>query len=187
MNGQSKGVNLKKENYIEQPSTVNTAEIYPGQSVQPSVMPYPSPLANVPNNTQQPVSAQTMAENNLKFCKFCGARIHMDAVICTHCGRQVEQLQGAFPMQQPSVVINNNANNNINTTTAVGGVALGYKRSKWVCLCLLLFLGYLGVHKYYDGKIGMGILYMFTGGLLGIGLLIDFFVILTRPNPYYIS
>ena len=28
-----------------------------------------------------------------KFCKYCGNKIHFDAVVCTHCGRQVEELK----------------------------------------------------------------------------------------------
>lgn len=30
-----------------------------------------------------------------------------------------------------------------------------------------LFLGGFGVHKFIDGQIGKGILYLFTGGLFG--------------------
>jgi len=30
-----------------------------------------------------------------KFCKHCGAKIPPDAVICTACGRQVEELKKA--------------------------------------------------------------------------------------------
>ncbi|MBR6753907.1 MAG: NINE protein, partial [Clostridia bacterium] len=33
-------------------------------------------------------------------------------------------------------------------------------------------------HKFYSGKIGTGFLYLFTGGLFGIGLIVDFFSIL---------
>ena len=40
-------------------------------------------------------------------------------------------------------------------------------------LCLCLLLGWLGAHKFYAGKIGMGILYLCTFGLLGIGWIID--------------
>lgn len=36
-----------------------------------------------------------------------------------------------------------------------------------------LFLGMFGFHKFKSGKIGMGILYLFTYGLCGIGWLID--------------
>lgn len=35
------------------------------------------------------------------------------------------------------------------------------------------FGGYLGIHKFIDGKIGMGILYIFTVGLFGIGWIVD--------------
>lgn len=38
-----------------------------------------------------------------------------------------------------------------------------------------VFLGFFGVHKFIDGKIGMGLLYLFTCGLFGIGWLIDIF------------
>ena len=45
-------------------------------------------------------SGQTQAKT--KFCKHCGGTIPQDAVMCTHCGRQVEELAGAA---QPQVVI----------------------------------------------------------------------------------
>ncbi|MBQ1259000.1 MAG: TM2 domain-containing protein [Clostridia bacterium] len=43
----------------------------------------------------------------------------------------------------------------------------------------------MGGHKFYEGKIGMGILYIFTFGLFGIGLLVDLIVILCKPVHYY--
>ncbi len=46
----------------------------------------------------------------------------MDAILCTVCGRQVEQLQGTESSQQPQIVINN-ANNNVNTNTAIAAGA----------------------------------------------------------------
>ena len=38
---------------------------------------------------------------------------------------------------------------------------------------LLVFLGWLGLHRLYLGKIVTGLLYMFTAGLLGFGYLYD--------------
>ena len=40
------------------------------------------------------------------------------------------------------------------------------------------FLGFNGLQRFYVGKIGTGLLWFFTGGLLGIGQLIDFILIL---------
>ncbi|MDH3476286.1 MAG: TM2 domain-containing protein [Rhodospirillales bacterium] len=44
-------------------------------------------------------------------------------------------------------------------------------------LLLCFFLGALGVHRFYVGKIGTGILMLLTLGGLGIWALIDFVVI----------
>lgn len=44
-------------------------------------------------------------------------------------------------------------------------------------LLLCFFLGSLGVHRFYAGKIGTGILMLLTLGGLGIWQLIDFIII----------
>ena len=41
----------------------------------------------------------------------------------------------------------------------------------------LIFLAIVGAHKFYLGRPGMGILYICTGGLLGIGTLVDIFTL----------
>ena len=54
------------------------------------------------------------------------------------------------------------------------------KKTAGLEFVLWLILGALGVHKFYRGKIGMGILYLLTGGLFGIGWLIDTIVLLVK-------
>lgn len=116
-----------------------------------------------------------------KFCKHCGAKIAEAAVICTHCGCQVEETPKA---EQPNIVINNtNTNANTNINAAMLGIR---EKNKWIALVLCFFLGVFGAHKFYEGKVGLGILYLFTAGLFGFGVFIDFIVLLCKPVIYYV-
>jgi hypothetical protein len=67
----------------------------------------------------------------------------------------------------------------IKTLAKSGGKAPVTGQEKTVALVLLLLVGALGVHKFYLGQTGKGILYLFTGGLCGIGLIIDLIKLLT--------
>ena len=125
-------------------------------------------------------SGQTQAKT--KFCKHCGGTIPQDAVMCTHCGRQVDKLSAA---PQPHVIIQN-TNMNTNTAAAVVAGVGARAKNKWTAFVLCLLLGYFGAHKFYEGKVGMGVLYLFTLGLFGIGWFVDLIVLLTKPNPYYV-
>ena len=44
-------------------------------------------------------------------------------------------------------------------------------------LLLCFFFGFLGVHRFYVGKIGTGVLMLITFGGLGIWSLVDFIMI----------
>lgn len=125
------------------------------------------------NGYQNNVPPQGQYAQQIKVCQYCGRQINANAVICPFCGCQVSQFQ-----QQPPTVVVNNTNTNVN--------AMGTPRDKWVAVLLCFFLGFLGAHKFYEGKPGMGILYIFTLGLFGIGVLVDFITLLFKPNPYYV-
>jgi TM2 domain-containing membrane protein YozV len=50
-------------------------------------------------------------------------------------------------------------------------------KNKMTTLILCIFLGGLGVHRFYVGKIGTGIVWLLTGGVFGIGWLVDIIMI----------
>lgn len=58
-------------------------------------------------------------------------------------------------------------------------------KSKWVSFFLCLFLGVFGAHKFYESRVLLGILYICTGGLFGIGIIIDLVILFFKPNPYH--
>jgi RNA polymerase subunit RPABC4/transcription elongation factor Spt4 len=123
-------------------------------------------------------------QGEAKFCQHCGEAIDSDCVICPKCGKQVQQLK----QEPPQVVINNTNTNTVtaSATAIANGVGAGRAKNKWIALCLCIFFGLVGAHKFYEGKIGMGILYLLTGGLFVIGAIVDTIVILMKPNPYYV-
>ena len=65
-----------------------------------------------------------------KFCQECGNVIRIKAEVCPKCG--VRQ----------------------------AGSVLKFERSRLVAAGLAFFLGGLGFHKFYLGKLGMGIVYL---------------------------
>jgi TM2 domain-containing membrane protein YozV len=85
------------------------------------------------------------------FCSSCGEVIKKEAEICPKCG--VRQKKAAQNTE---------------------------KHDKWLTLFLLsIFLGELGVDRFYVGKTGTGILKLLTLGGCGIWWLIDWITILS--------
>ena len=82
----------------------------------------------------------------MKYCSQCGAQLVDEAVVCPKCGCAVAPTRTVDPNASP--------------------------KSRLITLLLCIFVGGLGIHRFYVGKIGTGVLYLFTGGLFGIGWLV---------------
>lgn len=102
-------------------------------------------------------------------CKKCGKEIPDDAKSCELCGEIVRN--SIENQEEPKIVINN-----VNTVS--GGIDYPYK-GKWAAFILCLLLGFFGVHRFYVGKVGTGIIWLLTFGFYGIGWIVDLIMILT--------
>jgi TM2 domain-containing membrane protein YozV len=106
-----------------------------------------------------------------KFCTACGSKIHVLAEICPRCGvRQMPPPMMPQPQQQMAPVVAPNGKNRV------------------AAALLAILLGSLGVHKFYLGQVGMGILYLlfFWTAIPGLVGLIEGIVLLTMSDEQFV-
>ena len=51
-------------------------------------------------------------------------------------------------------------------------------KSRLITLLLCIFLGEFGLHRFYVGKIGTGVIWLITAGFFGIGWIMDLIMII---------
>lgn len=68
--------------------------------------------------------------------------------------------------------------NQLNEHIVVSTMGRDSERNWATCFLLFLFLGWLGAHRFYVGKIGTAILYIITLGGAGIWAIVDFILYL---------
>ena len=93
-----------------------------------------------------------------KFCPNCGKEVNENADVCVSCGSLLKK-EGTT----------------VNVNVSVGGTS---SKSRLVTFLLCTFLGGLGIHRFYVGKTGTGVLWLLTAGCFGIGALVDWIMIL---------
>jgi hypothetical protein len=122
------------------------------------------------------------------FCRNCGKEVAEQAVMCVACG--VPPKSGKKFCQNCGAETNQAAE----VCTKCGArLATGSGEGKdWLTVLLLsIFLGSLGVDRFYLGYTGLGILKLLTLGGCGIWSLIDIIMIATNKmkdsngNPVY--
>lgn len=106
-------------------------------------------------------------------CPVCGAPLNMGT--CPYCGFKLNYGQNNPP-------IYNSGNQLVNAKydyTYSNRESTYSDKSKGVAAILCFFFGLWGAHRFYVGKTGTGVLYIFTAGGFVLGAIIDFLYIIT--------
>ena len=107
-------------------------------------------------------------------CESCGASA--TGAFCEYCGARmpVERVETQTINAENYVVNNYYYPQGDQASVAAAPQAAGVSpKSRTVALVLCVLLGYFGAHRFYVGRHGLGVLYLLTIGIFGIGWLVD--------------
>lgn len=90
--------------------------------------------------------------------------------------KEYEKLDG-FIISPQSLTVETTEPPQLNSDPEYCGSIATKSKSKITTLILCIFLGYLGVHRFYTGKVGTGVLWLVTVGCFGIGWIVDIIMI----------
>ncbi len=129
-----------------------------------SKVPAPGAVEAAPNERPEPdVMRETKPEQPATprpvFCVVCGAEMNRGDLFCHACGWDGRT---SPPPAAPRLVDRNPSEFN-----------------RLAALLLCLILGFLGIHRFYVGKVGTGLLWFLTLGFLGVGQIFDLILIAT--------
>lgn len=102
-------------------------------------------------------------------CPVCGAP--MSGNKCPYCDYEKEPEKNSEVQTTEKVVV---VQQPIESTRVIVENAKSNK-NKMTALIVCIFLGVFGGHYFYVGKTGMGVLYLLTLGVFGIGWIVDVF------------
>lgn len=147
-----------QEESVVDPTPLDTADAEPVADPEPvadagvKAEAGPSDTAAPPRDTPSPGAY-------IVFCVTCGAEMDRGDIYCHGCGGDSR----VAPKEPPPRLVDPNPS--------------PYNRLAALLLCVLF--GFFGLHRFYVGKVGTGVIWLFTLGFLGVGQVYDLVLIAT--------
>lgn len=114
----------------------------------------------------------------MRKCEYCGSLVPDDKNKCDACGAWcAQEVEKTAPIPSSAPIVPqspaDNAKNNIGTASDGKFISNKGVINSLVIFLVCVFFGMLGLHRFIQGKIFTGILWLITLGLLGIGYFAD--------------
>lgn len=125
------------------------------------------------------------------YCHNCGKEINESQEFCPFCGIYIPwpMILDQVDYQEESKIYQREMppRSTYQPSYTAPTTPPGVWKNKWTSILLCFFLGVFGAHRFYEGKIGTGILYFCTAGIGGIGVLIDLIILFGKPSIYQVK
>lgn len=121
----------------------------------------------------------------MKLCKNCAHEVNNTATICPFCGNGLDDTKNIVDEETMR-----DSNSRFEANERGPKVDNGFVRGpyqKWISITLCLLLGWLGAHKFYEGKYIIGLFYVVTFGFWGVGIVLDLIQLCSKKKYYYVS
>lgn len=120
------------------------------------------------------------------FCEYCGAKMPVERVETQTIAAENVVVNNYYyngetapeaPQAQPQLSRASRPSTNSAASFAYS-VSYASPKSRLLALLLCFFLGWFGAHRFYAGRYLLGVVYLFTFGLLGVGWFVDLILII---------
>lgn len=113
-------------------------------------------------------------------CPYCGANVRKDLEHCEYCDSYIQpEIERTAEEKPQRVIVEAHIVNQSAPEPPRSAPVPVSPYSRWAAFFLCLCFGWMGMHRFYVGKIGTGMLWLISFGFFGLGYALDLLMLLT--------